>query len=477
METSSMRASMKLDVRDKKVLVLGVGHTGSSVCKALVKLRSRVHATDSRPTTEIAQAVQELSSLGIQVQTGGHPIEALNNVDLVVISPGVSYDTPIVVEAKKRGIEVLSEVDVAYRLNVSRLISITGTNGKSTTSTLVGEMLQFPVANAEADSIMGPALITLVSEYAHPTIIVELKSFQLARVNYFRSEVGLLLNIAEDHIDKHGTFEKYAEIKRRIFRDQEAGDIAILNFDDDVVMVSTKSIKSTPVFFSAKTEVPYGVWIEGRTIVSNIHSRNMPFEVARWEDIAVPRCLYEENIIAAITVALVEGVSIEKIGDVLTHFGGLPDRLEFIGEIEGINYYNDSKSKNPASTIKAIQCLKAPVVLIAGGETKNIDFSPLLPYIRLLRGLVLVGHGSSTKILIELAKVAHQPQFCVVDTMASAVRAARNFASKDDVVLLSPASDYDNLFRNFRERGEQFRDCVQGLITETIPKRGQAGQL
>lgn len=455
----------KEHLSDKQALVLGMGFTGSSVCEALIGLGVHVRSTDSRSIEEIPETVKKLSAIGVETITGGHSINALEAVDFIVCSPSISDNLPVLLEAQKRQIPIFTEIDLAFQLCQSRLIAITGTNGKSTTCRLVGELLQIPVANAEISS-EGSALIKLVTQPIPPDmLVVEIKSFQLSKLRYFRPTISVLLNINEDHTNKFGSLVQYGTVKRRIFKDQTGDDIAILNYDDKNVMFSNDSIDCRRLFFSAyRRALPYGVWVAEDKIVSNITGNKQIIDVVKWRDVKLSRRLYSDSVLASIVVALVEGVSLEQIKKVVSQFSNLPHRLEYVAEIDGISFYNDAKSKNPSATLKAIDCLNTSVVLIAGGETKGIDFTILRSCISSLRGLVLIEDGSATDVLLQIAKSVKLPNIAHANSMADAVRIAKKWALSGDAVLLSPASDCGKSFKNFDERGNQFIAAVEHII-------------
>ena len=444
-----------MELRDKKVLVVGLARTGSECARFLVKQGAKVWVSDLRMETDLRAEIDALRVQPVGYFLGGEERGWLAGMDLVVPSPGVPAENSLLREASDRGIKILSEIDVAYRFLSAPLIAITGTNGKSTTTTLVGEMLKAQGTKVFIGGNIGPPLIGFVGgnwEWG----VVEISSFQLEWIEEFRPRVGVLLNLSEDHLDRYPNFAAYCGAKARIFENQTAQDIAVLNRDDPLVWALRQEIRARIISFGF-AEVDHGVFVGPEEIVWRDGSSEERFPLRR---VKIQGVHNVENIMAAIAVAKAVGVAAPAIQRSLEAFPGLEHRLEFVREKNGVRYYNDSKATNVGAVVKSLASFAAPIILIAGGVDKGGDYGVLRDGIeKRVKRLVLFGAAKQTiaRALGALTETA------VVESLEAAVRDAHKHAQPRDVVLLSPACSSFDMFRNYAERGRNFKSLVQTL--------------
>jgi UDP-N-acetylmuramoylalanine--D-glutamate ligase len=444
-----------MELRDKKVLVVGLARTGRECARFLVKQGAKVWVSDLRMETDLKAEIDALRGQPVGYFLGGEERSWLGGMDLVVPSPGVPAENSLLREASGRGIKILSEIDLAYRFLSAPLIAITGTNGKSTTTTLVGEMLKAQGTKVFIGGNIGPPLIGFVGgnwEWG----VVEISSFQLEWIEEFRPRVGVLLNLSEDHLDRYPNFAVYCGAKARIFENQTAQDIAVLNRDDPPVWALRQESRARVISFGF-AEVDQGVFVGPEEIVWRDGSIEERFPLRR---VKIQGVHNVENIMAAIAVAKAVGVAAPSIQRSLEAFPGLEHRLEFVREKNGVRYYNDSKATNVGAVVKSLASFAAPIILIAGGGDKGGDYGVLRDGIeKRVKRLVLFGAAKQTiaRALGALTETA------VVESLEAAVRDAHEHAQPGDVVLLSPACSSFDMFRNYAERGRIFKSLVQAL--------------
>jgi UDP-N-acetylmuramoylalanine--D-glutamate ligase len=444
-----------MELRDKKVLVLGLARTGSECARFLVKQGAKVWISDLRTETDLTAEIDFLAGLPVGYFLGGEDRGWLKGIDLVVPSPGVPAESVLLREASDRGIKILSEIDLAYRFLDAPMIAITGTNGKSTTTTLVGEMLKAHGTKVFVGGNLGAPLIGFVGgdwEWG----VVEISSFQLEWIEAFRSKVAVLLNLSEDHLDRYPNFAAYCGAKARIFENQTSQDIAILNRDDPYVWALRQKSRARVISFGF-TDINQGVFAGSEEIVWRDGSSEERFPLRR---VKIQGIHNVENMMAAIAVAKAVGVTAPVIQQTLEEFPGLEHRLEFVREKNGVRYYDDSKGTNVGAVVKSLASFAAPVILLAGGVDKGGDYGILREGIeKRVKRLVLFGAAKQTiaKTLGPLTETV------MVESLAAAVRDAHEHAQPGDVVLLSPACSSFDMFRNYAERGRVFKSLVQAL--------------
>jgi len=444
-----------MELRDKKVLVVGLARTGIECARFLLNQGAKVSVSDLRSETDLKQEINGLKGLPIDYLLGGEERRWLDEVDLVVPSPGVPAANSLLHEACRRGIEILSEVELAYRFFRFPIVAITGTNGKSTTTTLVGLMLKANGTRVFTGGNIGAPLIGFVGadwEWG----VVEISSFQLEWIEEFRPRVAVLLNLTEDHLDRYPDFAAYCRAKERILENQTAKDVAVLNRDDPLVWGFRQGRRARIISFGF-SEVDEGVFAKSEEIVWRDGSSEERFPLGH---VKIQGVHNVENMMAAIAAAKAIGIPAEIIQQTLEEFPGLEHRLEFVREKDGVRYYNDSKGTNVGAVVKSLASFSVPVILLAGGVDKGGDYGVLREGVgKRVKRLVLFG---AAKKMIAKALGA-LTETVIVDDMEAAVRDAHQHARPGDVVLLSPACSSFDMFRNYAERGRIFKSLVQAL--------------
>jgi UDP-N-acetylmuramoylalanine--D-glutamate ligase len=446
---------VKMELKGKKVMVLGLGRTGKETARFLAHQGAEVMVSDCRSKDELQTDVRAISDLPLRFFLGGEEIGWLEGVDLLVPSPGVPAENPLLREASRRGIAILSEIEIAYRFLSAPLVAIAGTNGKSTTTTLVGEILKAQGIRAFVGGNIGAPLIGFAGgdwEWG----VVEVSSFQLEWVEYFRPRIAALLNVTEDHLDRYADFAAYSEAKGRIFRAQEETDVAVLNRDDPVVWSMRERLRAQVISFGWG-EVEDGVCAAGSEIVWRRGGEEERFSLAK---VKIQGVHNVDNLMATVAVAKTIGVSAPTIQRVIERFPGLEHRLEFVREKDGVRFYNDSKGTNVGAVLKSLKSFSSPIILLAGGVDKGGSYRTLEDEVRRkVRKLILFG-AAKEKIERALGRLT---ETSVVGDLEEAVHEAYISAQPGDVVLLSPACSSFDMFQNYAERGRAFRALVETL--------------
>jgi UDP-N-acetylmuramoylalanine--D-glutamate ligase len=447
-------------VTGKKVLVVGMARSGLAAAEFLSKRGARVKVSDKRPGNELETEVEFLRRNDIGYEVGGHVEHSFLDADLVVVSPGVPLKLSLLQKASQSGKEVISEVELASRFLRGRVIGITGSNGKTTTTTLVGEMLKAAGFPTQVGGNIGMALTSLVDRSTPETItVIELSSFQLEAIPTFRPDVAVLLNITPDHLDRYDSFDDYARAKLNILRNQRSSDFAVLNLEDDILRLSGQSIGSRAYWFSTRREVTQGTYVDGKRFI--FRSGTETETVARLEEIRVPGGHNLDNIAAAITATRLVNAAMTKIAEALRRFQGVEHRLELVAEINGIKFYNDSKATNSDAVIKALESFEGGILLILGGRDKGSDFTVLSSLIKeRVKNLILLGEASE-KIRHQLRAVVPMAQ---AESLEQATQLAFERAQPGDVVLLAPACASFDMFQNYEHRGRVFKESVRKLM-------------
>ncbi|AMA72570.1 MULTISPECIES: UDP-N-acetylmuramoyl-L-alanine--D-glutamate ligase [Aneurinibacillus] len=459
----------------KRVLVLGLAKSGAAVARVLKHCGALVTVNDKKPESECEEA-RDLWAEGIDVICGGHPDDIVNpSVDFVIKNPGIPYSVVPIQKALALGIPVITEVEVAYELSDAPIIGITGSNGKTTTTTLIGRMLEesglHPVV---AGNIGTPLSEQAAQAKAEQTLVAELSSFQLKGTRRFRPSIACLLNVYDAHLDYHKTKEDYVHSKSKLFANQTAEDVAVLNYDSEICRALAADIKAALLWFSTKQEVEQGSFVRGDEIVfkrpqngrlaQKLSEAPEIEKVLRLDELALPGTHNLENILAGVSVARAAGASIEAIRRVLRTFAGVEHRLEFVAEINGVKYYNDSKATNPEAASRALASFVAPIIWIAGGLDRGIDFKELVPLLK-KRVKAVITYGQTAEKLLARAEEAGIIRRKRVDNVTDAVAQARLIAQEGDVVLLSPACASWDMYKSFEERGVLFKQSVHKLKT------------
>jgi len=451
-------------IKDKKVLVLGMGTSGLSAAHLLRSKGARVTIGEKNDTKEMQDKQRKLAKEGIEVILGPHPKKLLQNQDLIVISPGIPLEIPLLQEARRENIPIIGELELAFRfLPHTSLIAITGTNGKTTTTVLTGEMLKRANKSVRIAGNIGLPLSQAVGE-DNQIIVTEVSSFQLETIDKFRPFVSCILNITPDHIDRHLSFDKYIKIKSRIFLNQENDDFTILNKDDPRVFPLAKKTKGRVIFFSQKEKVRKGAFIKGERIIRRLENEE---EIISTDKVLLSGSHNLENILSSIAMASLYGVEKETIRYVLRNFKGLPHRVEYVDEIEGVEFVNDSKATNVDAVGRCLDSIKRPIILIMGGRDKGADFSPLNERMKnKVRETILLGEAKK-RIKAQFSSIF---SILEVEGLKEAVRIAFQDARRGDCILLSPGCASFDQFRDYKERGEAFKKEVK-KIREEIEKK------
>jgi len=447
-----------MDLKGKKVLVVGLARTGIATAKFLKAKGSLVTATEVKPKEEMGEAVQALKGMDISTEWGGHQTEAFLKQDIIVVSPGVDLSIEPIQKAVKYGVRVISEIELAYHFIHVPIIAVTGTNGKTTTTLLIGEMLKEDGKKVGVGGNVGEPLVLFADgKDRWEVLVVEISSFQLEAIEDFRPRISVLLNITEDHLDRYPRYDDYIEAKVRIFANQNSGDLAVLNRDDPIVMQLREKVKAEKVLFSLEEKLGKGAFSNGQTISLRLGGEGEEYSLAKTPLKGIHNV---ENMMAALTTARIFGCSKKSIQDVLNRFKGLEHRLEFVREIGGVRFYNDSKGTNVGSVVKSLQSFSEPVTLIAGGKDKNGDLSPLEALIqKRVKHLILIGEAKD-RMNRELGGLTDT---VMAKTMEKAVLLAHQKAKAGEVVLLSPACSSFDMFKDYKERGKVFKEAVKRL--------------
>ena len=447
-----------IELRRKRVLVVGLARTGVATALFCAGHNAIVSATETRSETELGDAPAKLRAAGVALELGGHTEKMFLAQDLIIPSPGVPADDAFLMLARSKGITVWSEIELAYRFLEGKLIGITGSNGKTTTTTLVHHILQAGVMKTILAGNVGTPLIGEVEKMdAGSVAVVELSSFQLELIAKFRPNIGALLNLTPDHLDRHKTMEAYAKAKARIFENQTELDAAILNADD--AASARYAPKKVQMFwFSRQKQVAQGACVHGDEIVVTHHGKED--RVIKVAEIPLAGAHNLENVLAAVIIARLAGVDAATIAKAVKSFPGVEHRLEFVGEIGGVKYYNDSKATNVDATLKALDAFPGRILIVLGGKDKGSDYTVLQKPLREKAILALLIGAAADKIEKQIAgSVAIER----AGTIERAVEAASLAARPGDVVVLAPACASFDQFENYEQRGQVFKELVRGL--------------
>ncbi|MCL5005467.1 MAG: UDP-N-acetylmuramoyl-L-alanine--D-glutamate ligase [Acidobacteria bacterium] len=457
-----------IDVRGKNVLVVGLARTGLAVARCLAQRGAVVTVTDLRPPQLFSKEIRELLDQKIGMELGLHREETFLRHDVIVVSPGVPADLPLLEVARRKGIPVVPEIEVASWFLDGRLAGITGTNGKTTTTALLGKILEASGFSTFVGGNIGVPLLSALDQVPPASVVVaELSSFQLETIHSFRPEVAVLLNLTPNHLDRHADFEAYIAAKARIFENQTENDYAILNADDDKVVSLAPGIRSRKIYFSRQRELASGVFISGGKIRYRV--RNLEVDLMATRDVRLRGEFNLENVLAAAAAACVLGAEFASIRRAVREFHGVEHRLEFVGEIQGVAFYNDSKATSVDAAQKALSTFEQGVHLILGGKDKGAPYEPLRSLLKdRVREILVIG-ADRERIRNELAGTVD-----IIDAveLETAVRKAFERAETGDVILLAPACASFDQFENFEHRGREFKDLVERLAGENSGKAG-----
>jgi len=446
--------------QNKNVLVIGLAKSGVSAVKALKDNGAIVTITDMKTAEELSDVLNEIALFIDDLILGGMP-ETVEKYDCIVMSPGVPISIPLVEAANIRGIKVIGEIELAYLLSKGTYIGITGTNGKTTTTALVGEVFKLADTDSYVVGNIGTAAVSVATQTNEKTVLItELSSFQLETIDTFRPHIAAILNISPDHLNRHKTMRAYIDAKNRIYENQNEDDFLVLNYDNEITRNLGEKTKAKVYYFSRLRQLNEGFYVENGHFVSNINGEKSVF--CSIDDLFVIGDHNIENALAAIGICMLYGIEKEIINLGLKSFKGVEHRIEYVDSFKDRTFYNDSKATNPESATCAIKAMIKPTVLIAGGMDKGSDFDDLIhAFDGKIRAVILLGE---TKKMIEKTAKAHgfDAVFCVED-MEEAVDRAFEISEIDDAILLSPACASWDMYANFEVRGEHFKTCVKAL--------------
>ena len=452
----------KTNLAEKKVLVFGTGISGIGAAKLLEKVQAEVILYDGNEKLckeEIRKKLPNDSKC--EIVLGALSKELLESLDLVVMSPGVPLDIPAVEQIKAAGIPIWGEIELAYQMSEGMVLAITGTNGKTTTTALLGEIMK---AYAESVFVVGnignPYTDAALSMTEDSYTVAEISSFQLETIDTFAPKVSAILNITEDHLNRHHTMEEYIRVKELITKNQTKEDYCILNYEDEVLREFGEKCPAKTVFFSSERKLEKGVFLDDDVIC--LKTDKEPFEIVKTEELKILGKHNYENVMAASAMAYYAGVPMEVIHKAVTQFRAVAHRIEFVEEIDGIAYYNDSKGTNPDAAIKGIQAMNRPTLLIGGGYDKESSYEEWIQsFDGKVKYLVLIGQTRE-----KIQEAAHKCGFMntiLADNLEEAVSICTEKAEKGDAVLLSPACASWGQFDNYEQRGDKFKEYVYAL--------------
>jgi UDP-N-acetylmuramoylalanine--D-glutamate ligase len=448
-----------LDLSGKNVLVIGLGKTGTATTRFLAQKNATITVTDEKPAEALTETLAGLKDLKFKKAIGGLRLEALDGVDLIIPSPGVPPANPLLAEGTRRGLPILSEIELAWQFIKKPVIAITGTNGKTTTTALTGHILSKAGRKAFVGGNIGNPLIAWVNGPQHEDFVVaELSSFQLQHIRDFRPFVAMLLNVTCDHLDYHATCGEYRAAKERIFENQGEGDLAILNAAEPESHGLAKRLKSDVRFFSSSGRPATGIYLNRNHLV--YHDEDGSREEYPLDMIRIPGTHNAENVMAAVLAARKCGLTPDEIVPAVGSFTGMAHRIEFAGRKNDVDYYDDSKGTNVGAVLRALETFSRPIVLLLGGRDKGGDFETLVPMIRQrVKEMILFGEarGEIEKRIGMIVKTTLTP------TLREAVETAFRRASAGDVVLLSPGCASFDEFTDYKERGNVFKEVVRQL--------------
>lgn len=448
-----------IDIRGKKVLVFGCGISGEAASCLLASQGAEVILYDGNEKLN-AKEIRERVPAGVKIVLGAFPEEQIKELALTVMSPGVPTDLPVVDRIRENNIPVWGEIELAYKYAKGDVLAITGTNGKTTTTTLLGEIMKNYKESVFVVGNIGNPYTSIAGETGEDSVIVaEMSSFQLETVESFRPRVSAILNITPDHLNRHHTMEAYIAAKERITENQTEEDYCILNYEDEVLRGFAESVDAQVLYFSSRRKLNRGIYLDGDRIVCDIDGM---VELCKVDELQILGAHNYENVMAAAGMAYAYGVPVETIRKTLLSFKGVEHRIEFVAEKNGVAYYNDSKGTNPDAAIRGIQAMNRPTVLIGGGYDKDSSYEEWIQaFGGKVKKLVLIGATRE-----KIAKTAREEGFndiVMADTFEDAFGRCVEYAEPGDAVLLSPACASWGMFRNYEERGDKFKELVERL--------------
>jgi len=456
-----------MDVKGKRVLVVGLGKSGIASALFLADRGARVAVSDTKSEEELHHEIPQLLDHGIVVEAGYHGERTFKEQELIVISPGVPADVPQLSQARQAGIPVIGEVELAARYLKGQIVAITGSNGKTTTTTLAGEIIAASGRETLVGGNIGTPAISFVESSTDDTwIVLEVSSFQLETIETFHPKIAVVLNVTPDHLDRHHTFENYAAAKSRIFENQNSSDFAVLNADDGTCSAMADKTQAAVYWFSRQRAVEHGAFVRGEAIVwrdADTEQTIMPIA-----EISLKGAHNVENVLAAVCAGMLAGADPADIRRAVANFKAVEHRLEYVATVRGVAYYNDSKATNVDATIRALESFPGGIHLILGGKDKGSDYSVLNPLLaKRVKRVYTIGSAAS-----KIESQVKGTQVISAGTIDNAVRRAGEAAVAGDIVLLAPACASFDQFVSYEHRGRVFKDLVRQLEARDVQPAG-----
>jgi UDP-N-acetylmuramoylalanine--D-glutamate ligase len=455
-----------MDVKGKRVLVVGLGKSGVASALFLESRGARVTVSDAKSEDQLTAEIPALLDRGITVETGKHGERTFRDQDLIVVSPGVPGNVGPLQHARRLGIPVIGEIELTARFLQGKIVAITGSNGKTTTTTLTGEIIASGGHKTLVGGNIGTPAITFVEQSSPDTwVVLEISSFQLESIETFRPHISAILNVTPDHLDRHGSMENYIAAKTRIFENQTAEDYAVLNADNDVTRRLATGLKPQVLWFSRQHTVERGAYVLGDTILyrdgdADGDAGSDAVEIMPVSEIALKGAHNVENVLASVAIGMAAGVEPAAIRRAVKEFRAVEHRLEYVATLRGVEYFNDSKATNVDATIKALQSFPANIHLILGGKDKGCDYRELNPLLAERVKRVYTIGAAAEKVE---SQIGNTVPVISAQTLESAVRKAADLAVEGDIVLLAPACASFDQFSSYEHRGQVFKDLVRSL--------------
>ncbi len=450
------------NIKNRRVLIVGIGKSGIAATQAMLSLGASVTVQDSKDADKVdSQLVTFLEGKGAVFCLGKVP-EDISCFDMLILSPGVDPELPFIKEAEKSGAEIIGELEIAFRIARGHFAAITGTNGKTTTTALTGEIFKKSGKPTHVVGNIGVAVISKALETdTEDWLITETSSFQLQTTKYFKPDISAVLNVTPDHLNRHHTMENYGLTKGKIFENQDENGYCVLNIEDEICRKLAEKCKAKVVYFSSERELESGAFVkDGKLVIAEDNGKST--ELCRMDELKIIGKHNVENALAAAAVSYYAGIEASVISEVLKSFAGVEHRIEYCGVLGGVKFYNDSKGTNVDATLTAIKALEKNIILIAGGDGKGQDFMPLAEKLAgSVKYVVLLGRDGPK--IAESAEKAGFTAFTYGSDMGECVRKAFELASEGDSVLLSPACASWDMYDNFEQRGDHFKEMVRKL--------------
>jgi UDP-N-acetylmuramoylalanine--D-glutamate ligase len=450
-----------MELKGKKILVVGLGKSGLAAALFLRRRGAQVTVSDVRSAEALAKDIPALLDEGIMVEAGGHGLLTFRRQDLIVVSPGVPIDTPELLQVRNFGLPIIGEVELAARFLKGKTLAITGSNGKTTTTSLCGEILAAGKLSVQVGGNIGLPVIALVDQSTDDGwSVLEVSSFQLETTYQFHPQIAVILNVTPDHLDRHGSFENYVAAKEKIFANQTREDALILNADDDVTTSAAARAYANLYWFSRKRIVRQGTCVHEGAVIYRATEQASPEFILKVDEIPLKGSHNVENVLAAACAARLAGISAETIRAAIMSFRAVAHRLEFVANVNGVDYYNDSKATNVDAAMKAIDAFPGGIHLILGGKDKNSDYRLMRPLLQQRVKAVYTVGSAAEKIFTHIEGSA---PVVSAGTLDAAVTRAAAAAQPGEIVLLAPACSSFDQFQNYEHRGQVFKDLVLAL--------------